>query len=152
MFFFLLLSLPSFLLQWHHEKGNFCPEFDQPNWRFYVGYYSEMSGGCFKCSIDLGTLKYYLRCIMNTNNLIHYLSYLNPFVLRQALELICVLTSQRVGKCFSMLKEIVSKLLVFSQGLWPARGKFVVKDVLASSHPIRVGIKAPVIRISHPSC
>ena len=32
MFFFLLLSLPSSDLQWHHEEGNFFLEYGQPNW------------------------------------------------------------------------------------------------------------------------
>ena len=42
-FFSLLLSLPSFLIQCHHEGGIFLSEYDQPNWLFYVGYYLEVS-------------------------------------------------------------------------------------------------------------
>ena len=38
-FFFLLLSLPSSVLQWHHVEGNFFSEYDQCNWIFYIGYY-----------------------------------------------------------------------------------------------------------------
>jgi hypothetical protein len=41
-FFFLLLSLPSSVLQWHHG-GNFFSEYDQFNWLFYLGYYLEVS-------------------------------------------------------------------------------------------------------------
>ena len=37
-FFFLLLSLPSSVLQCHHEGSNFFSEYDQPNWLFYIGY------------------------------------------------------------------------------------------------------------------
>ena len=40
--FFLLLSLPSSVLQWNHE-GNFFLKFDQSNWNFYVEYYLELS-------------------------------------------------------------------------------------------------------------
>ena len=42
-FLFLLLSLPSSVLQWHHEGGNFSSEFDRSNWLFNVGYYLEVS-------------------------------------------------------------------------------------------------------------
>ena len=42
-FFFLLLSLPSSVLQWHHEGGNIFSEYDQSNCLFYVGYYLEVS-------------------------------------------------------------------------------------------------------------
>ena len=42
MFFFLLLSVPSSVLQWHHEEGNFFSEYDQCNWLFYVRYYLEV--------------------------------------------------------------------------------------------------------------
>ena len=42
-FFFLLLSLPSSVLQWHHEGGNFFSEYERSNWFFYVGYYLEVS-------------------------------------------------------------------------------------------------------------
>jgi hypothetical protein len=38
LFFFLILTLPSSVLQWHHEEGNFFSEYDQFNWLFYVGY------------------------------------------------------------------------------------------------------------------
>jgi hypothetical protein len=40
--FFLLLSLPLSVLQWHHEGGNIFSEYDQFNWLFYVGYYLEL--------------------------------------------------------------------------------------------------------------
>ena len=33
-FFFLLLSIASSILQWHHEVGNFFSEYDQSNWLF----------------------------------------------------------------------------------------------------------------------
>ena len=39
LFFFLLLSLPSSVLQWYHEWGNIFSEYDSSNWLFYVGYY-----------------------------------------------------------------------------------------------------------------
>ena len=42
-FFFLLLSLPSSILQWHHEEDNFFLKYDRSNWFFYVGYYLEVS-------------------------------------------------------------------------------------------------------------
>ena len=42
-FFFLLLSLPSSALQWHHEGGNFFSEYDRSNWLLCVGYYLEVS-------------------------------------------------------------------------------------------------------------
>jgi hypothetical protein len=41
--FFLLLSLPSSVLQWHQEEGNFFSEHDQSNWLFYIGYNLEVS-------------------------------------------------------------------------------------------------------------
>jgi hypothetical protein len=37
---FLLLSLPSSVLQWHHERCNFFSEYDRSNDLFYVGYYT----------------------------------------------------------------------------------------------------------------
>ena len=47
LFFFLILSLPLSVFQWHHEKGNFFSEYDQSNWLFYVGYYLEMFSSIF---------------------------------------------------------------------------------------------------------
>ena len=41
--FFLLLSLPSSVLRWHQEEGNFFLEYDESNWLFYAVYYLEMS-------------------------------------------------------------------------------------------------------------
>ena len=40
--FLLPSTLPS-VLQWHHEGGNFFSEYCQSNWRFYIGYYLEVS-------------------------------------------------------------------------------------------------------------
>ena len=37
--FFLLFSLPSSVLQWHHEEGNLFLEYDKTNLLFYTGYY-----------------------------------------------------------------------------------------------------------------
>ena len=42
-FFSLLLSLPSSVLEWHHEEGNVSSEYVQSKWLFYVGYYLEVS-------------------------------------------------------------------------------------------------------------
>ena len=42
VFFFLLLSLTSSVLQWNHE-GNFFLQCDQTNWLFYVEYYLKVS-------------------------------------------------------------------------------------------------------------
>ena len=39
LFFVLLLSLPSSVLQWHHDGANFFLEYDRYNWLSYVGYY-----------------------------------------------------------------------------------------------------------------
>ena len=39
----LLLSLPSSVVQWHHEEGNFLSEYGQSHWLFYVRYYLEES-------------------------------------------------------------------------------------------------------------
>ena len=42
-FFFLLLSFPLSVLQWHHDGGNFFSEYDRSDWLFNVGYYLEVS-------------------------------------------------------------------------------------------------------------
>ena len=39
VFFFLLLSLPSSFLQWHHEEDNFFLKYDQTIWLFNCYYY-----------------------------------------------------------------------------------------------------------------
>jgi hypothetical protein len=36
---FFLLSLLSYVFQWHHEGGNFFSEYDQFNWLFYALYF-----------------------------------------------------------------------------------------------------------------
>jgi hypothetical protein len=41
-FFFLLLSLPSFVLLWHHEKGNVFLENVQSNLIFYAGLFGNL--------------------------------------------------------------------------------------------------------------
>ena len=43
LFFSLLFSLQSSVLQWHREEGNFFWEYDQYKWIFYEGYYLEVS-------------------------------------------------------------------------------------------------------------
>ena len=58
IFFFLLFSLPSSVLQWHHEGGNFFSEYDRSNWLFYVGFYLEVFKNLFISNFLWG---FYLR-------------------------------------------------------------------------------------------